>query len=758
MKVQLRSTAAKVLSTLLCFSALGGCGGGNEPASTIPGAQATGVTAADVVGAAATTTTTTATSTASGSGGGGDIAPTTLTGSTSITSTAIAPLGGALPDVRFENTNLQVAQTNVPVTFGQVFLAGALSPAEGLVGRLDDGSTVALQVDVKALHADGSVRHAVISAVLPSLGAGQVRTLALAKTGSAPAAASVTPMDLMMNGFSASVHATINGVRYDAFADDLIKAGPGYKTWLAGPVANEWQVSAPLTTEDGTVHPHLTARFAIRWYQAIKKARVDVTVENDWAYEPAPQNFTYDAMVLVGGQQVYTKAAMNHLHHARWRKTFWWNGAAPQVNVKHNTSYLIATRALPNYDQGLTIPEASLAAYKTKWTGAITEPMGIGLATPYMPQTGGRDDIGLLPAWGATWLLSMDQRARDVTLGTADGAGSWSAHYRDRNTDRPVSLLDFPYMTIYGRATDTLNPATKKYESFPACATSTACTSPYTHDSAHEPSLAYLPYLLTGDYYYLEELQFWAMWNIFASNPGYRQYAKGLVQAEQVRAQAWILRTLAEAAYITPDNDRLKSHFNQIMNNNLDWFNATYTNNASANQLGVVINGYAIVYNNSTGIGPWQDDFFTSAIGHAADLGFTKAQSLLAWKAKFPVSRMTGAGACWIDGAIYTLTIRDSATSPIYSTIGQAYAASHTSIFDALQCAGAEMATALKLKVGEMTGYSSAATGYPSNMQPALAYSADALGQQGKDAWSVFMARSVKPNYGTAPQFAIVPR
>jgi hypothetical protein len=43
-------------------------------------------------------------------------------------------------------------------------------------------------------------------------------------------------------------------------------------------------------------------------------------------------------------------------------------------------------------------------------------------------------------------------------------------------------------------------------------------------------------------------------------------------------------------------------------------------------------------------------------------------------------------------------------------------------------------------------------------MQPALAYAADALGQPGKNAWSVFMTRSVKPNYGTAPQFAIVPR
>jgi hypothetical protein len=749
MKLPLHPTAAKVLSTFLCFSALSGCGGGgNEAEPGIATVQSSDPALVDVTSTAATLKMVAT----------GSRARANTTTSMAVTSATVSSIGTELPDIRIENTNTQVAQAEVPVTFGQVFAVGALAPAEALVGRLDDGSTVPLQADVKALHADGSVRHAIVSAVLPSLGAGQVRSLALAKSGSVVAGTSVAPADLLANGFSASVHATINGERYDAFADDLIKAGPGYKTWLAGPVVNEWQVSAPLTTQDGKVHPHLSARFAIRWYQAIKKARIDVTVENDWAYEPAPQNITYDAMVLVGAMQVYAKPALNHLHHARWRKTFWWNGAAPEVNVKHNTAYLIGTRALPNYDQTITIPETSLAALKTKWTGAITEPMGIGLATPYMPQTGGRDDIGLLPAWGATWLLSMDRRAREVTLGTADGAGSWSAHYRDKNTDRPVSLLDYPYMTIYGRATDTFNPATRKYESFPTCATSTSCTSPYTHDSAHEPSLAYLPYLLTGDYYYLEELQFWAMWNVFASNPGYRQYAKGIVLAEQVRAQAWILRTLAEAAYITPDSDRLKSHFNQIMNNNLDWFNATYTNNASANQLGVLVNGYAIAYSNGTGIAPWQDDFFTSAIGHAADLGFTKAEPLLAWKAKFPVSRMTATGACWIDGAIYSMIIRDSSTSPFYTSMAQAYKASHTDVFNALQCAGTDMATALKLKVGEMTGYSSAATGYPSNMQPALAYASDALGTAGKDAWAVFMTRAVKPNYGTAPQFAIVPR
>jgi hypothetical protein len=43
-------------------------------------------------------------------------------------------------------------------------------------------------------------------------------------------------------------------------------------------------------------------------------------------------------------------------------------------------------------------------------------------------------------------------------------------------------------------------------------------------------------------------------------------------------------------------------------------------------------------------------------------------------------------------------------------------------------------------------------------MQPALAYSADAGGADGQRAWTVFMGRSVKPNYSSEPQFAIVPR
>jgi hypothetical protein len=645
----------------------------------------------------------------------------------------------------------------VPVTFGQVFAPGALRPGERLDGKFSDGSTIALQLDVKARHPDGSVRHAVVSALLPHLAAGKPLAMALVKAGPAGASAKAeSPAALLAAGFRASANATIDGQRYSASADKLL-AAPAAAAWLAGPIAREWEAWAPLANAQGVVHPHLAARFAVRWYPQAHKARVDVTIENDWAYEPGPQNFTYDAEVSVGGKTVYARPALTHLHHARWRKLFWW-GEAPMVDVGHDSAYLIASRALPNYDRSLSIDPASLAALQSQWSGARTEPMGVGVAMAAMPTTGGRPDIGLLPSWGAMYLLSMDPRAKAVTLGTADLAGSWSMHYRDKRTGRPVSLLDYPYMTLAGLPTDTRNPATGKYESFPTCAAPGACATPYKHDIAHQPAFAYLPYLVTGDRYYLEELQFWAMYDVFSANPGYRDNVKGLLKPEQVRGQAWGLRTLGEAAYITPDADPLKSHFVRILDNNLDWYNATYSNNPAANKLGVLINGYALGYENKTGLAPWQDDFFTAAVGHVWDMGFYKAKALLAWKARFPVARMVGDGACWVDGAIYAMKVRDSAASPIYGSIGEAYRASHKPEFLALPCGSPAMAAALKLAVGEMPGYSSAASGFPSNMQPALAYAAEVTGEAGKKAWTRFMARSVKPNYSTAPQFAIVPR
>lgn len=710
------------------------------------------------------------------------VKPPTDISVTSTSTTAPAATTGGITNLKLQNT-AAVEQRNVPFTVGQVFAKGALLQTDGLVGRMNN-SGIALQVDVKATHPDGSVRHAIISGVVPSLAAGEVGNMDLFKAVTAtktPAA----PTTLTGAGFTAGVSANLGGVMYTASADALLKSGI-YKTWLSGSVVNEWHVTSPLKTSAGVPHPHLTARFAIRSYAGLNKARVDVTIENNWAYEPAPQNFTYDAQVQVGGQTVFSQAALKHFHHARWRKIFWW-GSAPQAEVQHNTKYLIATGALPNYDTNLIISPTALNGLDSRWTNSNTAPMGAGIVVTAMSTAGGRPDIGPLPEWGAMYLLSMDKRAKKVALGVGDLAGSWPVHYRDKRTDLPVSLANYPYMTLLGNVSDTINPATKRSEAFPACGGD--CTTVFKPVSSHQPSLAYLPYLVTGDHYYLEELQFWANFNMLRTNPTYRSFEKGLVKADEVRGQAWSLRTLGQTAYITPDNDPMKKYFVDRIGYNLDWYNTTYSV-GNPNKLGVLDGAGAYAFKAvayptpagaNTGIAPWQDDFFTWSVGHLFELGFANAKPLLNWKAMFPIARMTGSGYCWIDGAAYTLAIRPSSTSPVFSTIGEAYQAtmranngsplvnSTGAHYLDQPCASETMANwrtqydkdrnvHYVWKAGEMQGYASSASGYPSNMQPALAVAATSEVPNARAAWDLFMRRTVKPNYSTAPQWAVVPR
>lgn len=749
MTFKLNSMTSKVISTLLCTSTLVACGGGGGTAANADSVQAGLVVAKGSTSAGGVLTAVPA-----------PVTPTTPTVPSNPSTPTIPVVTPSttltvITDVSLQNTSA-VVQTLAPITFGQVFAIGHVKSTDVMVGRLEDNTLVALQMDVKARHTDGSVRHAIFSAIVPTIAANATRTMSLAKNATVTTVAAPTPAELLATGFTASVSATIAGVKYSASADQLLKAG-AKATWLAGSIANEWQVSAPLTTAAGVAHPHLTARFAVRYYGAVKKARVDVTIENNWAFEPGPKNFKYNAEVIVGGKPVYTKSDLTHLVQARWRKMFWWGGDEPQVTPMLNTKYLIASRAVPNYDQTVVISPSVLGAYATQFSSASsTDPMTIGLATAYMPTTGAHEDIGILPGWAANYLVSSDKRALNATLKTGDLAGSFQAHYRDKVTDRPVSLKNYPYMTIVGRATDTGNPLTGKMEAFPYCGGD--CSTPYTQDIPHQPSLAYLPYLVTGDYYYLEEMQFWAMYDVFASNPNYRGYEKGLLIPEQIRGQAWALRTLAQAAYITPDADVLKGDLTTFLNNNLDWYNENYSNNANANKLNIIVNGFAIGYENNTAVAPWQDDFFTSAVGHVADLGFTKAAPLLAWKGKFPIGRMTAPGFCWIDAAVYDLKVRDTETSPLYTTLAQSYLASRGADFAALPCAGAAMAAALGQQVGDMGNISSGYMGYPSNMQPALAYAVDSGNASGNAAWALFMSRTVKPDYSLGVQFDILPR
>lgn len=639
-------------------------------------------------------------------------------------------------------------------------MTGDLPAGSGLVAKIAGQPDVPLQVDVKVSHPDGSARHAVLSGVLPTIAAGKTITASLV-----PAKAGTVQPTAIRLGFATTVKATIGGVAYTVALDDLLKAG-ARSVWLDGPVVVEWLAAAPLKAPDGTLHPHLHARFAVRWYEQANKARIDISVENDWAFEPNPQNFAYDAELTVGGKVVYAQTALNHIHHTRWRKVYWLDGAAPALHVVQDPDYIIATGMVPNYDRTVTVTESALAGLYDGWSKAPRAPMNTGLVSPDMGMTGGRPDIGILPAWSVMYLLSQDARAAEVTLGNSDLMGSFPAHYRNKDTGRPITLKDRPYMTISGNPIDTNNPVTRQSDYFPWF-DNKLNPSPNTVDTAHQPAASYYAYMATGDYYHLEELQFWANYCLFYTNPSYRGNIRGLFNSMQVRGQAWSLRTLGQVAAITPDAHPDKANFAYWLDQNLDDYINRYVGDKN-NILGVIVDGAAYSYYGGNGIAPWQDHFFTWAVGHLIELGFPKAKTLMDWKSKFPIGLLTAPDYCMNDAGAYSLQIRKDDKSPVFKTLGEVAAWSFDPKILALKCNSVEQmayrnskrvqADGPEFKIGDIIGLASSPIGYVSNLQPAAAMVADYAGDAGKAAWKVFDGRTTKPDYSSAPQFAIIPR
>lgn len=669
-----------------------------------------------------------------------------------------------LPNIRIQNTG--AAQSNVPFTFGQVFAVGDLKSGEGLAGKMADGSIIALQIDQKVTHGDGSVRHAIVSGILSTLAKGSTAKFDLVKAPKLSASAHTWPTTL-----DAKTTIAVDGKTYTA---DLTKMWNDRDAWLMGNIVDELALDAVLADGSGVPHPLLTVRYAVRLYHATKQVRVEVIVENTSTFSAPARNFTYDVDFQVSGKNVYSKKALTHYHHARWHM-YAWSGAEPAIHVQHDTAYLIASKTISNYDQSLKVPDVTIGDLRKSLPPEKTGPMTVGTCVEWMGTTGGRPDIGPLPNYSVIYLLTGDLRAREVMMANADGSGSWSMHYRDENTGYPLRT-DTP---ATAQVSTHPNFAGKGPLPVPRFVSDDLKQTPYGHDVAHHPSLAYLPYLLTGDRYYLEELQFWAAYNPIETDPGNNGNGAGLLRWHQVRGQAWALRTLGHAAYATPDDSPMKAYFVKQVANNLDYYTNTFVVK-NPNKLGAY-DGSGDGMMELTASPPWQDDFVTWAFGYLNELGFAKAKPILEWKSKYPIGRLTAPGFCWIAATAYTLAYKEVAGGPVVDTFAKLYQINfggHLIRSDDgvqhpgpvgkkyidLPCGGPEQAAYLDSingnygwPVGKMMGYADSAWGMAANMQPGLAQ-AVTVNADGPKAWSVFMARNAKPDYSINPQWAIIPR
>jgi hypothetical protein len=309
-------------------------------------------------------------------------------------------------------------------------------------------------------------------------------------------------------------------------------------------------------------------------------------------------------------------------------------------------------------DKGLALGLKNEASVGKKIEYTI---MGLAGVTPQMGRTGERPDIGLLTEPQAHFVITGSHDSLSILRAQAEAAGTVPWHMRDHKTYAPVDLERYANMSWYGRG-----------QGDPAIATLDSLVS---IDSAHQPALAYLPYLLTGDPYHLEDLQFAANWNRGSLPPGYR------LSVPQSRAYAWSARTLAQCARVSPDDVPSwllpKSYWLTDLDRHRKWLTQTYVN--SDEPLRSIFRTIETVEGGQRDEGPkgpkaswiaaWQEDFLACVLGWMVKMGFEDWKPIFDWKIHSTMQRCNGKSG-WKRGhsSPYRLLVRKSHEHPFFTT------------------------------------------------------------------------------------------
>jgi len=546
-----------------------------------------------------------------------------------------------------------------PITFGMVFPPGRMP---GSVKDRDRDT----QADVKRRWPDGSVKHAVLTVEMKEMPAGGKRLLRLvsrAPEGASGTSGSAVLAELPESFGDVVLRLSIHkGPELRAGLRRAMKAGT-LRTWLAGPQVVEKHYRTAPVDDKGASDTSLVVRFRVRYYPRAGAARVAVVVENcNWK---SPGNIPYDVKITVAGQERFAlkevgrwakgrdkrlEGYIGHARGARWVKRFWLGRDPGEVFVHRTLRYLNETGLLPRYDFNLRIPDGAIAGSYAKWRKAPRAPLQNGWLAPRPGAAGERAEIGPLPSWTVACLMKPDPRTLEWVFGHGDIAGACPVHLRDERTDWVISLDDHPeYCCV---------PRGRRPKAEPREAAAPPWVLParshFSADAAQRGSLACVPYIFTGDYFYLEELQFRANHNMISLDCERRGKAKGLLAAHQMRGAAWALRNLVHAAALSPDGSRGRKYFEAKLAGNLACFDeflagklkrkptpiGTYTpgaaHEATSGWPGEVRKRYFSIAGR-------QHNYLAWALSHTAVQGYAQARPMRDYLMKWTIGLATSA-------------------------------------------------------------------------------------------------------------------
>lgn len=487
--------------------------------------------------------------------------------------------------------------SNYPIQIGRPFVRGEIANfPQAVIGA----TAVTTQADVKTRWPDGSVKHAVLSFLIPTLAANGTVTVSFRNQTTGNTAGYLDKVKMLdaVYDFDAKMALT-NGTTKTASARAMLDAG-NFTYWLQGSVCTSVILAdhgANRTYDIGfDAYKPFRPIFLATFWPGINKVRVRFIGEA--ANTEEFEDLVYALSLTTGAASptpVYSKAPFTHYAGSRWTKEFWIGGAPSAIAINHNLAYLASTKLVPNYDTSRVVPEATLASVYRTWTSAARDLYDAGNWMKAMGGAGGRPDLGPFPAWTVRWLYSGDSRIRDMALGNADLAAAWPIHLREGKTGKyfdaahtidaggkVISIKARPslfvgnalgYVTYYYPGTNT----TDDRITLPG----TRTNGGWTWDVAHFPEPFYPQYLLTGDFWYLEEMYFWQATAAAHENPT-AYWGRGPTGAyggcggSQVREEAWALRGRVHVAAAAPDDAPEKAYFEALIGDAIAGFEGRY--------------------------------------------------------------------------------------------------------------------------------------------------------------------------------------
>ncbi|MBA3975881.1 MAG: hypothetical protein C0504_16875 [Candidatus Solibacter sp.] len=494
-------------------------------------------------------------------------------------------------------------QNNRPVSISRFFAPSEIPPGQFAAASIA-GQTLPTQCDVRTRWPDGSLQHAILT-FKTSLGPApaEVAFVPSAQTLSGPGLdAHAMLSDRFL--FGATLEIRIPGADPQlADARRMLQAGL-FRYWSRGPLMTQIIIEQHgadpshdlLANAHRSIHPIFIATF----FEGHPGVRVEVVSEIAW--HNRLQRVDYSARILTGppGHQnlAFDLPGFSHLARTRWRRDLWSGPALGRINVNHNLPYLIYSRIIPNYDLSRSVSKSAIDHeldyqkardnLRGMGPGNCSRPGGSCAWYPGFGTTGGRPDIGILTRWDVRYLYTFDPRLYDVMIANANVSGHVPIHVRESASGKSFHSSASTPADANGRivSIDARPCYVSRFFGEISCPADAPVfvgdksMSPWAPDLAHQGSFAFVAYLVTGDWYYLEELYFWAGWNLAWANHGNCSYCRGgnhanpgvfgVVNASiNIRGIAWGLRTVAHAAILAPSGSPEKDYFTEKVLNNI---------------------------------------------------------------------------------------------------------------------------------------------------------------------------------------------